>query len=123
MTAKILQVALWGVLTFYSAQEGDLLYCGGAYEQSGRWLALPVEAYQSGLAACGDMFAVWSEGMILYLPARDAGGFGPYCVMDGGECVDIVADLPEHSFPWQGLSRAGYVVNSQPYRGWLGQER
>lgn len=119
----ILRIALWGVITFYSAQEGDLLYCGGVYEQDGRWLALPVEAYQSGLVTCGDVFAVWSGGKILYLSARDAGGFGPYCVMNGEECVDIVADLPKHLFCWQGLSRAGYVVNSQPYRNRLEWER
>lgn len=114
---------LWGVITWYAVATGAPLYCGGTVDPGEAWLALPVEAYASGEVACGDLFAVWSEGELMFLPARDAGPFGPYCVMDEGQCVDILADLPRHVFPGQGLSAPAYLVHAQPYRDRMEAER
>jgi len=109
---------LIGVVTWYSAATGDPLYCGGEYTSSQQWLALPVEMYQGGETQCGDMFAIWQDGNLMYLPALDAGGFGPYCVRDEeGECHDIIADLPRHVYPTgEGRSFRGYIINSQRAR-------
>jgi len=113
--------ALYGVITWYMAT--GPLFCGGSYDPGEAWLAMPVEAYESGEVQCGDLFAVWADGQLRYLPALDAGAFGPFCVMDGGSCVDIVADLPRHVFPGKRLSRRGYVVNSELARERLERER
>jgi len=118
-----MNAALWGVVTWYVASIGAPLYCGGTYQTGEAWLALPVEAYESGEARCGDLFAVWTDGELVYLPARDAGPFGRYCVEAGGQCLDILADLPRHAFPGRRLSRRAYVVNSQPLRERLEMER
>jgi len=112
-----------GVITWYIAAAGSPLYCGGEYDPGASWLAVPVEHYQSGEITCGDLFALWTEGELLYLPARDAGPFGAYCVRDGEACVDIVADLPRHVYAGPGLSQPAYIVNSQPARDRLREER
>ena len=118
-----MSAALWGVVTWYVAATGAPLYCGGTYQTGESWLALPVEAYERGEVQCGDVFAVWTDGKLLYLPARDAGPFGPYCVEAGGQCLDILADLPRHAFPGRRLSRRPYIMNSQPLRERLEMER
>ena len=112
-----------GVITWYLAVTGSPLYCGGEYDPAERWLAVPIEQYQSGEVQCGDLFALWTEEGLRYLPALDAGAFGAYCVRDGPACHDIVADLPRHVFPGPGLSRPAYIVNSQPARDALEGER
>ena len=113
----------FGVLTWYVAVTGSPLYCGGEYDPGEAWLAVPVEAYENGEVQCGDRFAVWTDGHLRYLPALDAGAFGPYCVHDGPACHDIVADLPRHIYAGTGLSRPAYIVNSQPARDRLERER
>jgi hypothetical protein len=112
-----------GCITWYLAITGSPLYCGGTYDSGDAWLAVPVEHYQSGQVHCGDLVALHTGDGLLYLPARDAGAFGPYCVRDGPACHDIVADLPRHTFPGPGLSRPAYIVNSQPARDRLEVER
>lgn len=119
----MMPAALHGTITWYVAAIGTVLFCGGTYDPAEAWLAMPVEAYESGEVRCGDMFAVWTDGYLRYLPALDAGPFGAYCVMDGEECVPIVADLPRHVFPSKGLSRRAYVVNSERLRKRLEVER
>ena len=114
---------LWGVITWYTALAGAALYCGGEYDPGEAWIALPIEAYTSGAVQCGDLFAVWSDGELVYLPARDAGPFGPYCVRRDGACEDIVADLPRHVYPGEGLSAPAYIVHAQPYRDRMELER
>ena len=116
------QVA-FGVLTWYLAATGSPLYCGGEYSAHDAWLAVPVEHYQSGQVACGDLFAVWADGDLRYLPALDAGPFGAFCVEDGDTCHPIVADLPRHVYDGPGLSMPAYVVNSQPGRDRLEEEQ
>ena len=107
----------WGVITWYVALVGAALFCGGTYDLDDAWLALPVEEFTTaGRAQCGDVYAVWMGGELLYLPARDAGGFGSYCVQDGDTCLDIVADIPQHVFPGPGLSIPGYIINSEQFR-------
>jgi len=115
--------AIYGALTWYVATVGAPLYCGGAYDPAEAWLAVPVEHYESGEVECGDVFAVWVDGHLRYLPALDAGAFGPYCVVDAGKCVDIVADLPRHVFLGKRLSKRGYVVNTEPARERMERER
>jgi len=112
-----------GVVTWYLAATGSPLYCGGEYGVGGAWLAVPVEQYRSGEVRCGDLFAVWADGDLRYLPALDAGPFGAYCVMDGEDCHPIVADLPRHVYAGPGLSQPAYIINSQPARDRLGKER
>lgn len=113
----------YGMITWYIAATGTALFCGGEYSAREAWLAVPVEAYQSGEVQCGDLFAVWSGGELRYLPARDAGPFGAFCVMDGADCHAIVADLPRHVYDYGGLSAPAYVVNSRPARDRMGEER
>jgi len=113
----------YGCITWYVAAIGTPLFCGGSYNPAAAWLALPVEVYESGEVRCGDIFAVWSDGQLHYLPARDAGPFALNCVVDGSECVPIVADLPRHVFGGKRLSRRGYVVNTMPLRERMERER
>lgn len=112
-----------GVVTLYVAAVGMPLFCGAEYDTATPWLALPIERYENGEVACGDLFAVWSDGQLLWLPALDAGPFGAYCVRDGDRCPAIVADLPEHVFAWPGLSRQAYLVYAQPVRDMMERER
>ena len=100
------------VVTMYIGIVNAPLYCGGTYDLGDAWLALPVEEYLSGRARCGDEFAVYTEGELMILPARDAGLFGDHCVMQtDGSCADIVADLPRHIFQWRGTSHTARVFN------------
>ena len=116
-------IAAFGYITWYVAAIGTPLFCGGVYDPSAAWLALPVEEYLSGRARCGDLYAVWVDGDLAFLPALDAGGFGDHCVLRADGCHDIPADLPQHLFRWCWRSRRGYVINSEPYRARLEIER
>jgi len=111
----------WGYITWYTATVGTPLYCGGTYDPGSAWLALPVEEYNH--AKCGDLFAVWVDGELMYLPALDAGTFGDNCVRRRDGCHPIPADLPRHLFHWRWRSVRGYVINSQPARDRLEMER
>lgn len=117
---------LRGGITFYygDAFEGQPLYCGGRYsEDTGPWLALPVELYEQGLARCGDLIWVmgdqWDEPMIAR--ALDAGYLSDYRIFDSG--LPFVADLPRY---WREgrPTCTGWLVNlsaierARPEGGW-----
>ena len=99
-----------GITFYYGEFEGRPLYCGGTYdEETGPWLAVTVEWYESGLVECGDRFLIlFSDGTQMVARARDAGHLSSYTVWDTG--LPIIADLPRY---WrEGRETAtGTIVN------------
>ena len=106
-----------GGITFYYGEhfEGRPLYCGQVYEEeTGPWLAVTVEWYESGLVECGDLCLItFRDGSQMYARARDAGYLSSYRVWDTG--LPIVADLPKY---WRNgrETATGSIVNLSALR-------
>lgn len=111
MQAIIAAVTLVGAITTYSAgtYAGQPLYCGGLYEESENFIALPVSLYESDQVQCGDVVRVTINGVSFWSLAMDAGPFGHLRVDQWN--ANIVADVPEHLWPGPGISASGSVFN------------
>jgi len=119
-----------GGLTFYYGPtfEGQPLYCGGKYaEDTGPWVALPVEWYQEGRAQCGDVILLMGDGWAEPMVARalDAGLLSHYEIFDSG--LPFVADLPRY---WRAQSDGslrptctGWLINLSAIERMRGGER
>ena len=109
-------LVLTGMATVYTAdQHADLpLYCdrghGWTYaETTTPWVALDVRHYHTGAVRCGDLVMLrFPGGQVLTARALDAGNLERYHVQDHGP---IVADIPEHLAPFDGLSAPVILVN------------
>lgn len=81
------------------------------------WIALPVSAYESGEAECGDLVYLagvdgYGQPWSLMARALDAGPLGRYCVKTSEGCAAIEADVPKFLAPFPGLSaRVDRMVN------------
>ena len=97
------------VATWYIAAAGADLFCGGTYDTSETWVALPY----GGEWECGDLIAVWfvEERVLLLAEVRDTGPFGKHCVLqENGLCVSIGVDVPKHAYPVKGVLSAKVVL-------------
>jgi len=92
------------VATWYVAHVGASLFCGGTYDTSETWVALPLEADWE----CGEPIALhFQDGAVLVAPVRDTGPFRAYCVIQpDGACPSIGADVPKHVWPVEGKRSA-----------------
>ena len=75
---------LLGVATWYlTPYVGQPLYCGGVYDTTHEWIALPMSADWQ----CGDLVVLWFEGSdasehdIVMARVLDTGPFGAHCVI------------------------------------------
>lgn len=105
-------LVLIGCVTWYAGPYvGGPLRCGsidGAspiYDTSHEWIAVDFDRYDG--FRCGDLVQVDAGGVQLWLYVKDSGPLAAYNI--GG--VEIVGDLPEHAFPWPGLSVMGTITN------------
>ena len=85
------------IATWYVAAAGAPLFCGGTYNPSETWVALP----QGGDWECGQLVALhFLDGSVLVARVRDTGPFGAYCVIQpDGSCIRIGVDVPRHAWP------------------------
>lgn len=109
-------IVLVGGVTFYGGPfEGKPLYCGGTYApETGPWVALPVEWYESGKVKCGDVMLIqFGDGGTQLVRALDAGRLNDFRVWDTGK--RFVADLPRY---WRGRHRTmtGSIANLSVYQ-------
>ncbi len=101
---------LVGAISWYAGPYvGEPLRCGGTYDTTHAWIAIDIDAYPQ--FRCGDLVQVDAAGVQLLLRIADSGPLSAYQVCDGGECVEIVGDLPAHVWAWPGLSVQGRLVN------------
>lgn len=116
--AALLIAALSGVVTYYPADVygGNPLYCDTwetelEYNESLSFVALPIGANW----LCGDLVVIrFLDGTRIITRALDSGTFKDNCVLhDNGECVPILADLPEHLWPYDTkyLSARASILN------------
>lgn len=118
ITLALLLASLSGVVTMYdNSHAGNPLYCDTGctnltYRDDLSFVAIPVELYSQGWL-CGDDIIIFSDGgKRLYSKSYDAGPFGNNCVMqENGECLPILADIPEHLWPYNGISKAASILN------------
>lgn len=110
------------VVTVYTATIGAPLYCDTGitdllYSPNiDPWVAWPFDAAGG---QCGDDIAIWIDGVRYDFKAWDSGDFARFCVRDGDVCHPIVADIPAHLAPFEGLSHRARVINlSQRWREW-----
>jgi len=102
-----------GVATYYTFDDygGGPLYCAGRagypvdmiYDTRSigkyNWVAVDVEAYQSGKVKCGDTLRVtFDNNTTLEVLALDAGPFGKYYIQDWPD-LPILVDFAEHCWP------------------------
>jgi hypothetical protein len=101
---------LIGVLTFYAGPYvGQPLRCGGVYDTTHAWIAVDIDALGWH---CGDLVLVTVGDDVMLLRVKDSGPLSAHCVVDGGECVPIVGDLPRHVWQWgSALSVRGSIEN------------
>lgn len=107
----VIAVATW----YAGVYVGRDLYCGGVYaETTDPWIALPI---QDKTWQCGDLAVLEFIGEtaadheVLLARVMDTGPFGNNCVIRDGDCVPIVADMPRHLWPVDGLSAPVRLYN------------
>ena len=124
MTARIALTVLYGVVTMYAHADhaGQPLRCGGTYTVTEQWVAADVD---NGPFRCGELLAICAGGECRVLPVRDSGPLSQFCVMDGGECRDILVDVPQHVATgwWNGLSARATVTSATAARERMERER
>lgn len=102
---------LIGTITWYAGPYvKQPLRCGGVYDETHAWIAVDLDAYHPEWR-CNDLAEVDAGGVRLLLRVLDSGPLSNFCVYFGDTCVPIVGDLPQHAFPWPGLSVRGSVRN------------
>ena len=108
------------IATMYLGPVGGPLYCSTpanplsfTTQQPIKWIALPVEDYQSGAVACGDLhYLKFADGSTLMARALDAGPFAMYCVKQpDGSCPSIGVDVPGYFWPVNGTSATVEMYN------------
>ena len=107
---------LWGAITWYAGPYvGAPLKCGSVdgasplYDTTHTWIAVDMDKYPEWW--CNDLMRVTVGEDVMLLWVKDNGPLSAYCVYFGDTCIEIVADLPQHAFPWPGLSVRGSVEN------------
>ena len=111
IAALVAEYTVGGAIAAYD-EPGRVLYCSTPsrplyYDSnSPPWLALPVKEH-GATWQCGDLIYIPGVGMFR---ALDAGPFGDHCIITGGQCLAIVADVPVIFAQWE-LSTAGEIIN------------
>lgn len=115
--SPVAMIVLVGVATVYGGPYvGQPLYCAGpegpVYSESTTpWVAVDVREFEAGRIRCGDeLWLRFEDGSELRALALDAGPFEGYYVEQWGR-QSIVADVPVHLAPFDGLSAPVQVVN------------
>ena len=101
------------VATWYIALVVAPLFCGGVYDTAQIWVSLLFEEWGETWQ-CGDLIYIsFGQGDAILVRVRDTGPFGDRCVLQvDGTCAKIVADIPWHVWPIEGVRSASVrVVN------------
>lgn len=103
-------IELVGAITIYSLLNQPL-YCNDGINNlfytfdTKPWVALDVNLFRTRQVECGEIVYLKINGETLRLRAWDAG----YLAKHNVEGATIVADLPAHLAPFEGLSTLGEV--------------
>ena len=121
----LLRYFLVGAATYYSAQDGAVLYCNhqmpeAVYGQAaGPWVALDVGAYGQ-FADCGDWLLIrFDDGTYWEARALDAGRLAGWKIdttADGNRDTKLVIDIPDLWRPDKKKSWPVAVVNMTKIR-------